>query len=83
MNSGDGHGAGQEEQNKTPLEQAWLHVIKGEAQMTAQVFQLGDLLSLRKDTTKAEAVLADLENKLRLLRKTLALEQAKAARRRT
>ncbi|WP_157272020.1 hypothetical protein [Azohydromonas aeria] len=69
------------EQDTTPMERAWLHVIKGEAQVTAQVIQLCKLISLRKDTTEAQAVLADFENELRLLRETLALEQVKAARR--
>lgn len=64
------------------MERAWLHVIKAEAQLTAQVLRLRELVSLREDTTDAEAVLADIENELRLLRKTLVLEQAEAARRR-
>jgi len=68
-------------QDKTPLEQAWLHVIDVEVQVTAQAIRLGELISLRKDTTEVEAVLAGLENKLRLLREALKLEQAKAARR--
>ncbi|MDZ5455810.1 hypothetical protein [Azohydromonas lata] len=70
------------EQDKTPMERAWLHVIKAEAQLTAQVLRLSELVSLREDPTEAEAVLADIENKLRLVRKTLALEQAEAPRRR-
>lgn len=70
------------EQDTTSMERAWLHVIKAEAQLTAQVLRLRELVSLREDTTDAEAVLADIENELRLLRKTLVLEQAEAARRR-
>ncbi|WP_029002003.1 hypothetical protein [Azohydromonas australica] len=68
---------------RTPLEQAWLRLIDGEVQVTAQAIQLGESISLRKDTTEVEAVLADFESRLRLLRKTLTLEQARAARRRT
>lgn len=68
-------------QDKTPLEQAWLYVIDAEVQVTAQAIRLGELVSLRKDTTEAVAVLADLEDKLRILREALKLEQAKAARR--
>ncbi|WP_156902157.1 hypothetical protein [Azohydromonas australica] len=66
---------------RTPLEQAWLHLIDAEVQVTAQAIRLGELISLHKDTTEVEAVLADLESRLRLLRKTLTLEQAKAVRR--
>jgi DNA mismatch repair protein MutH len=71
------------EQDKTPLERAWLHVIEGEGQVDAQVARIGELLSLRKDTTEADAVFDALNGKLRLLRKTLEQEQAEAARRRT
>jgi hypothetical protein len=68
---------------RTPLEQAHRHVIEGEAQVMAQIIRIGELISMRKDTTEAEAVLADLEDKLRILYETLELEQAAAARRRT
>jgi hypothetical protein len=72
------------EQYKTPpLEQAWLHVIEGEAQVTAQILRIGELLSLRKDTTEADAVFDALDDKLRILREKLEQEQAEAARRRT
>jgi hypothetical protein len=68
---------------RTPLERAWLHVIEGEAQVTAQVIRIGELLALRKDTTEADAVFDALDDKLRLLREKLEREQAEAARRRT
>jgi hypothetical protein len=68
---------------RTPLEQAQRHVIEGEAQVMAQIIRIGELISMRKDTTEAEAVLADLEDKLRCLYETLAWEQEEAARRRT
>jgi hypothetical protein len=68
---------------RTPLEQAQRHVIEGEAQVMAQIIRIGELISMRKDTTEAEAVLADLEDKLRRLYETLAWEQEEAARRRT
>jgi hypothetical protein len=70
------------DQDEKPLERAWLHVIKCEAQLTTQVLHIGRLANLSKDVTKEEAVLADFENELRLLRAKLALEQAEAARRR-
>jgi plasmid stabilization system protein ParE len=61
---------------RTPLEQAHRQVIEGEAQVMAQIIRIGELISMRKDTTEAEAVLADLEDKLRSLYETLEQEQA-------
>lgn len=52
--------------DRTPLEQAWLHVIEGEVQVMAQVIRLGELISLRKDTTEAVAVFYALEDELRI-----------------
>jgi hypothetical protein len=68
---------------RTPLEQAWLHVIEGEVQVLAQIIRIGELISMRKDTTEADAVFNALEDELRFLRKTLEQEQVEAARRRT
>lgn len=65
-----------------PLERAWLHVIEGQTQVMAQVIRIGELVSLRKDTTEAEALLAVLEEELRFLYQTLELERAEVARRR-
>jgi hypothetical protein len=65
-----------------PLERAWLHVIEGETQVMAQVIRTGELVSLRKDTTEAEALPAVLEDELRILYETLGLERAAVARHR-
>ena len=65
-----------------PLEQAWLRVMEGETQVMAQVIRIGELVSLRKGTTEAEALLAVLEDRLRILYETLELERAEVARRR-
>jgi hypothetical protein len=70
------------EQDETPLERAQRHVMEGEAQMWVQVTQLGELIYLRKDTTRAKAVIADLDGTLRFLREKLELELAEAARHR-
>jgi hypothetical protein len=68
---------------RTPLEQGWLRVIEGKAQVMVQAAQIGELAYLCKDTTEAKAVFYALEDKQRLLRETLEREQAKAACRRT
>jgi hypothetical protein len=68
---------------RTPLEQALRQLIEGDVQMLAQAIWIGELISLRKDTTEAVAVFDALEDKQRLLRETLEREQAKAACRRT
>jgi hypothetical protein len=70
------------EQDETPLERARRHVMEGEAQMWVQVTQLGELIYLRKDTTRAKAVITDLDGTLSFLREKLELELAEAARRR-
>jgi hypothetical protein len=71
------------EQYETPLEMARRHVIEAEWQMAAQVARLSELNRLGEDTTEAEAVLADLEDKLRGLYAVLSLEleRAEASRR--
>jgi hypothetical protein len=68
---------------RTPLERAWLHVIEGKAQVMLQAARIGELVILGHDTTKAEAVLADLDGTLRYLQEKLSLEleRAEAARR--
>jgi hypothetical protein len=49
------------------LEQAWRQAFEGELQVLAQAIRIGELVSLRKDTTKAGAVFYALEDKQRLL----------------
>lgn len=66
---------------RTPLELAWLHVIDGEAQVTAQAIRIGELLSSGKDANEAVAVFYALEGKLHRLCAALKLKQAEAARR--
>ncbi len=70
-------------QDETPLERTQRQVIEGELQVMAQVIHIGELVYQRNNTTEAETVLANLEDKLRALYKTLEmeLERAKAARR--
>jgi hypothetical protein len=71
------------EPEKTLLEVAWRQIIDGEMQVLTQAIRIGELISLRKDTTEAVTVFDALEDKQRLLRKTFEREQAEAARRHT
>jgi uncharacterized coiled-coil protein SlyX len=71
------------EQYETPLEAARRRVIEAELQVAAQVARISGLKRLHEDRTEEEAVLADLEDKLRILYEALELEQAVAARGRT
>jgi hypothetical protein len=66
---------------KTPLEQAWLHIIDGEAQVMLQAARIGELVALHQDTTEARAVYAVIEAELDVLHRTLEQERAKAVRR--